>query len=234
MSSGADSEPPAPLADSPGPATLPVTLPYPVAPAFRGILPGCKRTTQSGLQLKCTHTCARSSVITDLPERNFSLAMWPVSHSSASRCRASCDTWGAPGKQTMTMLMLSKLPCRGRQKDERRQRSMTWVQISLRSSHTCRRLRTKAHSSSLPMASHTPSHARIRNSSSSVLSISYTSGSGDTSCSVCGLQSTSLKSKSPRALDTASEPLTLWRMTEPPAFWMRSFSRGLTGLWSSV
>lgn len=32
--------------------------------------------------------------------------------SAASRCRASCDTLGAPGKQIMMMLMLSKLPCR--------------------------------------------------------------------------------------------------------------------------
>ncbi|KAG7283193.1 hypothetical protein CRUP_000555 [Coryphaenoides rupestris] len=37
-----------------------------------------------------------------------------------------------------------------------------------------------------------------------------------------------------RARDTASEPFTLWIITEPPAFWMRSFSRGLQGLWSSV
>lgn len=35
--------------------------------------------------------------------------------SSASCCSASCDSWGAPGKQTMMMLMLSKLPCRDRQ-----------------------------------------------------------------------------------------------------------------------
>lgn len=35
--------------------------------------------------------------------------------SSASCCSASCDSWGAPGKQTMMMLMLSKLPWRGRQ-----------------------------------------------------------------------------------------------------------------------
>lgn len=35
--------------------------------------------------------------------------------SSASCCSAFSDTWGAPGKQTMMMLMLSKLPCRGRQ-----------------------------------------------------------------------------------------------------------------------
>uniref|UniRef100_A0A3B3TRF5 Reticulon n=1 Tax=Poecilia latipinna TaxID=48699 RepID=A0A3B3TRF5_9TELE len=34
----------------------------------------------------------------------------------ASRCSASCDTWGAPGKHTMMMLMLSKLPCRRKQR----------------------------------------------------------------------------------------------------------------------
>lgn len=40
--------------------------------------------------------------------------------SAASCCSDSCDTWGAPGKQMMMMLMLSKLPCRGRQKYQRR------------------------------------------------------------------------------------------------------------------
>lgn len=39
--------------------------------------------------------------------------------SSASFCRASGVTWGAPGKQTMMMLMLSRLPCGGRQSTDR-------------------------------------------------------------------------------------------------------------------
>lgn len=39
--------------------------------------------------------------------------------SSASCCSASCETWGAPGKQTMMMLMLSRLPCRGRHSHQR-------------------------------------------------------------------------------------------------------------------
>lgn len=39
--------------------------------------------------------------------------------SAASCCRASCDTWGAPGKQMMMMLMLSKLPYRDRKNCQR-------------------------------------------------------------------------------------------------------------------
>lgn len=39
--------------------------------------------------------------------------------SAASCCRASCDTWGAPGKQMMMMLMLSKLPYRDRKTYQR-------------------------------------------------------------------------------------------------------------------
>ncbi|TNN68404.1 hypothetical protein EYF80_021325 [Liparis tanakae] len=95
----------------------------------------------------------------------------------------------------------------------------------LRSSHTRSRERTNSHSSSLDMTSQIPSHASTTNSSpSGARSNTYTSGSGLTSCSVGPLP----------ARDTAKEPFTLWIMTEPPAFWMRSFSRGLQGLWSWV
>ena len=48
------------------------------------------------------------------------------------------------------------------------------------------------------------------------------------------LPSTFLYSKSPRARDTASDPLTLWIITDPPAFWIRSSSGGFEGLWSCV
>ena len=111
---------------------------------------------------------------------------------------------------------------------------MTWLQRCCRLSVSLIRLRTKSHSSSLDMTSQMPSHAKITNSSPAVRTSANTSGSGETSCSHGPLPATFLYSKSPSARDTASEPFTRWIMTLPPAFWMRSFSIGLIGLWSSV
>merc|ERR1719187_258481 len=82
---------------------------------------------------------------------------------------------------------------------------------------------------------HTPSQASTRNSSSEgIRSLIKNSGSRDTSCSVGGLPSTFLYSKSPRARETAKDPLTLCIITVPPAFCILARSGSFEGLWSCV
>ena len=111
---------------------------------------------------------------------------------------------------------------------------MTILQISSKLSVSCILLRTKSHSSSFDMTSQIPSQASTMNSSWALRSSTKISGSGETSCSHGPFPTTFLYSKSPRARDTASDPLTRWIMTLPPALWMRSFSSGWKGLWSWV
>lgn len=75
-------------------------------------------------RLKWWHSEGRCDINSRFPvgmslemSRSPSTFMSMCFSSSASCCSASCDTWGAPGKQMMMMLMLSKLPCRGRRRD---------------------------------------------------------------------------------------------------------------------
>lgn len=46
------------------------------------------------------------------------------SSSSASWCNASADSWGAPGKHSRMMLMLSRLPCGAKRRQQR------WVMMA--------------------------------------------------------------------------------------------------------
>jgi hypothetical protein len=79
---------------------------------------------------------------------------------------------------------------------------------------------------------HAPSQAITKNSSSSVISWTVTSGNAVTICCSGGRSALFLNSKSPIALLSARLPLTLPKSTKPPAAHIRAFSPSFCGLWS--